>query len=349
MKSKFALILLTGLALCQSGFADSNSKPMTHDITPYAGPHVTSSVNLYFTVDFLWWKAKQSGLTYATSGVLTEPTQPFQPLRDGKVGRVAYDWDPGFKVGAGYKFWHDNWDLYAEYTWLHTDGSDSKSRTNGLTANFNLPNNFFTQEVFNSASSRSHLMFNSIDLGLGRNFYLSPNLMTRPHIGFKGTWQQQDWRSRLFSSFIQIANANVTGPYRVHHHSRYYGVGVRAGIDTAWHFTSRWSLFGDLAATAMWSHYKLRRHDTIDDTTSGQKQKAIDVHSSFFDLKYIGEFQIGLRFQTWLADNSYHLQFQAGWEEQIWINHMTYIDPLSPAPFFDLSLHGLTVTCRFDF
>ena len=61
MKSKLALILLTALALCQSAFA--NSKTMTHDITPYAGPHVTSSVNLFFTVDFLWWKAKQSGLT----------------------------------------------------------------------------------------------------------------------------------------------------------------------------------------------------------------------------------------------------------------------------------------------
>ena len=118
MKSKIFLILLTALALCQAAFA--NGKSMTHDITPYAGPHVTSSLNLYFTVDFLWWKAKQSGLTYASAGVLTQPAQPLQPLRDGKIGRVSYDWDPGFKVGAGYKFWHDNWDLYAEYTWFHS-------------------------------------------------------------------------------------------------------------------------------------------------------------------------------------------------------------------------------------
>jgi len=359
MQSKIILSFLTILAICQQGFADPNasSKPLSHEVTPYAGPHTTSTVNLYFTADFLWWKAKQAGMVYATNGVLTQvPTaaQSFQPLNSGHNGLVNYDWDPGFKVGAGYKFWHDNWDLYAEYTWLHTDGSDSLERQNGLTPNFPLPEPVAQEEIANRATSRAHLRFNVIDLELGRNFYLSPQLTMRPHFGFKGTWQTQDWRTRYFSSFLRIQpnqgnTIPLTGPYRMHHHNRYYGVGIRAGFDTAWHFTYQWSLFGDIAWTAMWSNYRLRRHDTVDDTTTGQKRRAINIHTSFYELKYVGELQIGLRFETWFADNSYHFQIQVGWEEQIWINHMSYIGTSNPIPYFDLTLHGLTLMTRFDF
>jgi len=39
-------------------------------VTPDAGPRVQNGYDLTTTVDFIWWKARQDGLAYATSGVL---------------------------------------------------------------------------------------------------------------------------------------------------------------------------------------------------------------------------------------------------------------------------------------
>ncbi|MCB1084138.1 MAG: autotransporter outer membrane beta-barrel domain-containing protein, partial [Simkania sp.] len=367
MKAKFKTLLGIFGLLCisQMAFAatDSSSsgsskprKPMYREITPNAGPRVAYGYDIFLTADFIYWKAKQSGMSYATTGILTQaPAAPFEPLENGHDAQVKYDWDPGFKAGAGLNFWHDGWDIYIEYTWLHTDGSDSIARPNGVIPAFTLPPNVIDGDILNgnSARSKGHLHFNVIDLELGRNFYISQFLMLRPHVGFKGTWQNQDWRTRYDSNDLQlrVQQGNpipLSGPYRMHHHNIYYGVGFRTGIDMAWHFTTNWSIFGDVSWTAMWSRYRLVRHDTVDDDATGEKQRNMNTRSNFFDVKFIGEFQIGLRFEMWFADDRYHFQIQAGWEEQVWINHMTFINGISPSPFFDLTTQGGTAMVRFD-
>jgi len=368
MKAKLKLLLgLFGmLCMSQGAFAnvDSSSssssksrKPMYREITPNAGPRVAYGIDVFLTADFIWWKTKQSGMTYATTGVLSEPpATPFQTLNNGRDAQVKFDWDPGFKAGAGLNFWHDGWDVYLQYTWLHTDGSNTIGRLNGTIPSFALPPLVFDGTVLaaDSAFSRSNLHFNVVDFELGRNFYVSQFLMLRLHVGFKGTWQNQDWRTRYSSRNLSliVSQGNpvpLTGPYRMHHQSKYYGIGMRAGIDTAWHFTTNWSIFGDFAWTAMWSRYRLKRHDTVDDTNAGEKQRNVNVRSNFYDVKFIGEFQVGLRFEMWFSDDRYHIQIQAGWEEQVWINHMTFINLSNPAPYFDLTTQGLTAMVRFDF
>ena len=365
MKAKFKTLLGIFGLLCisQAAFAAADSttggsskprKPMYREITPNAGPRVAYGFDIFLTADFIYWRTKQNGMTYASTGTLTTaPAVPFSNLENGREAQLTYDWDPGFKAGAGLNFWHDGWDIYLEYTWLHTDGSSSIGRPDGIVPSYTLPSYaLVTQNIIaNEANSRSHLHFNVIDLELGRNFYVSQFLMLRPHIGFKGTWQNQDWRTRYYLTGMQIENIPLTGPYRMHHHNKYYGVGFRTGIDMAWHFTTNWSIFGDVAWTAMWSRYRLIRHDTIDDSnnSTGEKQRNVNTRSNFYDVKFIGEFQIGLRFEMWFADDRYHFQVQAGWEEQVWINHMTFINGLSPTPYFDLTTQGLSAMLRFDF
>lgn len=370
MKAKISLFLcmIGMLGLSQTAFALSTSnsttssstrKPMYREITPNAGPRVAYGIDMFVTADFLYWKTRQDGSVYGLAGVFNgapTPAEAFDRLSSGREAEVKFGWDPGFKAGAGLNFWHDGWDVYGEYTWIHGHGSDSIARDNGIIPETPLPGSVTDGILFaDRAESRSSLHFNVFDLELGRNFYVSQFLMLRPHIGFKGTWQRQDWKTRYFSPGdfeIEITNGApvaITGPYRLRQKSKYYGVGIRTGLDTAWHFTTNWSIFGDMAWTAMWSRYLLKRKDVVSDETTEQKRVAIDSNSRFYDVKYIGELQLGLRFEMWFLDDRYHIQIQAAWEEQVWINHMKFIAGLATSSFFDLTLHGLTAKIRFDF
>lgn len=364
---KFLVGFVGLLSISQMAFADiepkspsKSKKPMYREITPNAGPRVVYGWDVFLTANFLWWKAKQSGLIYGTTGLFRPAqttTDASRFLPRGREAQVKYDWDSGFKAGAGLNFWHDGWDVYSQYTWLHTDGSSSISRQDNVVLPFILTggalNNTETL-ITDSAQSHANLHFNVVDLELGRNFYISQFLTLRPHIGCKGTWQNQSWRTNYISNNfllnLQEGSAiSVSGPYRTHHNNKYYGVGFRFGIDTAWHFTSNWSIFGDIAWTAMWSRYRLLRRDAIHNNLTAQKYLIYNTRSNFYDIKFIGELQAGLRFDIWFSDDRYHLQVQAGWEEQLWINHMTFIQFATNPAYYDMTTQGLTAMLRFDF
>lgn len=367
LKNKLLFGFFALFSISQIAFADIDSKsssktrkPIYREITPNAGPRVMYGCDIILTADLIWWKTKQSGLVYGATGFLNSPktaADAFEPIPKGRTAQVEYEWDPGFKVGTGLNFWHDGWDVCIEYTRLLTKGSHAIKQDNDIIPSFIFPNDTLgTAKIFtaNRADSRSYLHFNVADLELGRNFYISQFLMLRPHLGLKGSWQSQDWRTRYQSNDLSIqlkegGTLHLSGPYRMHHHSNYYGVGLRTGLDTAWHFNTNWSLFGDTAWTAMWSRYRLIRRDTIDDTTTGKKQRTHNLSSNFSDIKLVGEFQIGLRYEIWFFDDRYHLQIQVGWEEQLWINHMKFIKALTAAAYYDMTTQGLNAMIRFDF
>ena len=160
--------------------AQSNDKkPMSqNDITPPAGPLVDAGARFVMTADFIYWQMKQDNMAYSISNgggaVLTFPsttTRAVTITNNEKVGKLDFDYQPGFKVGAGIISDHDNWDLFAQYTWLrqHASGHQSTGRTD------TLPNSDFFGEEKDYGTWTSH--FNNIDLELGRSFFISRRLV----------------------------------------------------------------------------------------------------------------------------------------------------------------------------
>ncbi len=329
------------------------------EITPNAGPRVAHGADVFITADFIWWKAVQDGLDYGVTGFeTTSPTaaNPFTNAPKGKISSVGQDWAPGFKVGLGLNLSHDGWDLYAQYTWLHASDSSSLDRSNGVAFTSFVP--FFvpaTGQIGDKISSDWDLHFNVIDLELGRSFYLSQFLTMRPFIGFKGTWQDQDWKSTITATdfHIVLSGANplsVTGPLQSNSHTDTWGIGVRGGFNIAWYMSKSWSFYGDLAWTTMWTNYnKLSRKDSLDDTTTDNSKVLFHLdNDSFYTIKYIGEMEFGLRWETWFCDDNYHFAIQAGWEEQVWVNWGYFLEILDRSGH-DLNFHGLNLKFRFDF
>ncbi len=321
------------------------------EITPPAGPRVAHGADVFITADFIWWKATQDGLDYAATGLgpINPPTNAFTNVSKGRIATVGEDWAPGFKVGLGLNLGHDGWDIYLQYTWLHA--SDRNSISGDLVA-MDVPN---TNNAHGTAGSgRWGLHFNALDLELGRNFYLSQFLTLRPFIGLKGTWQDHDWKSKLsgggqFSLPNAAGTVPVTGPYRKRVRQDTWGVGVRSGFNAAWYMSKSWSIYGDLAWTAMMTRYDVDRKDKLNDTTTGTTTVVVNIdNNNFYTVRYIGELELGLRWEIWFYDDNYHFAIQAGWEEQVWLNWTKKPMPLSQTSY-DLSFHGLNLKFRFDF
>lgn len=318
------------------------------EITPNAGPRVAHGADVFITADFIWWKGVQNGLDYAISGVLGNGAALAAVTTVSGKGNVkdpGFGWEPGFKVGLGLNLSHDGWDLYAQYTWYQSNQSDS---TTGITTITNSvpavsPVLIAIDETKRSANWDLH--FNVIDVELGRNFYVSQFLTLRPHFGLKGTWQNQDYVVKIAPTGGFTNNAR--GPYRSRQDHDVWGIGVRAGLNTAWYFVKNWSIFGNIAWTAMWTDYDVDRRDTlvVDDTTTNV---IVNTNLTQYDVRYVGEFELGLRWEIWFYDDNYHFAIQAGWEEQIWINYGSFIRLYNDVNG-DLNFHGLNLKLRFDF
>lgn len=317
-------------------------------VTPNAGPNTTWIVDPFFTVDFIYWTAREDGLDYAIEGANLNLLNQVPSIPKGKIQNPDWSFDPGFKVGAGLKMQHDGWDVYANYTWFHNSSHDSLHKPNGFLPtlpNFlffllnllpNIPNNL----GFESAKQDWSLHFNTIDLELGRAYYISRFLTLRPHVGFKGTWQDQEVRTQY-----QLVVQNL---FRIHQHQDSWGIGIRTGLDACWYFIRSFGLYGDFSLTGMWSGFHSKRKDDHiqpDLTTTN----ILDTKQLTHAVKPVIEFGLGLRYELLYNNDDFRFLIQAGWEEQIWLEHNHLIDMAEYSDKGDLSLQGFTLEVRLDF
>ncbi|MCB1110824.1 MAG: MOMP family protein, partial [Chlamydiia bacterium] len=331
MKAHKLLTLVVGFAACCSAtlaYADpqgqygSNYSPPPQKvepppITPPAGPKTAWVADPFFTVDFIYWTARQEGLAYAIEGVDFNATGINTDR--GPIHEPDFEFDPGFKVGTGVTMQHDNWDVYANYTWLHTTATDKVTDVNGFLPT--LPNFLFiffnvtnlpppiTGDLIEGKTSWT-LHFNTVDLELGRNYYISRFLTLRPHVGLKGTWQDQDSRTSY-----RLSDGNAIS---IHNHQDSYGVGIRAGLNTCWYFIKSFGLYGDFALTGLWNGFTNFRNDKRH-TPNDAVQPFFETHQTTHSVKPVIELGIGLRYEYLFNQDNYRFLIQAGWEEQLWI------------------------------
>ncbi len=319
------------------------------EITPNAGPRVAHGADVFITADFIYWKSVQEGTGYAATGVASEPAPG--GLASGKIKSVGDDFAPGFKVGLGLNLNHDGWDILAQYTWLRPSNSNSiaMDSENGLGAE-----QFYAglEGNINKSTSSWDLNFNVIDLEVGRNFYLSQYLTMRPFMGLKGTWQEQEWKTKATTSgeFTPQGHKDPKyfGPVLTDKTMKNWALGVRGGFNLGWYFTKCWSFYSNLAfSSLMTDYYEVKTKEVVVDGENKLDLSNIN-NDSHFAVKYVGEVELGLRWETWFYDDSYHFSVQAGWEHQAWINWGEFANGINSSTQ-DMSFHGLNLKFRFDF
>ena len=232
--------------------------PCNFAILHDAGPRVCDGIDLFFTVDFIWWTARQDCMGYALTAPDTTTPSECASKAKGHVKHPDFRWKPGFKVGLGANLWHDGWDVYAQYTWLHggtkknndnNNCSDDSTTSGSLIPLWTLIGDGTASDdtfaTFSKASSRWDLHFNVIDLEIGRGFFVSRYVTLRPFTGLKITWQRQDNKN----VYIGANTASIRN------RSKTWGVGIRPGINANWHFTREFGLYTDWAITALMTKF----------------------------------------------------------------------------------------------
>lgn len=375
---------------------ECNICPPICPITPKANPCVDCGLNIYGTVDFIYWTAREQGTAFgATSGFRSFGTgTPVSGTPTGKVIQPHNKWRPGFKIGLGIDFCHDGWDLYTQYTWFRSNSGSRSTTINGvpslvgtlLSAGPGITGTtlsdsywgiatgapqFFGGVVgnvdaagatpvaqpmqFQTVRGSWNLHFNVIDLELGRNFYISPRLTLRPHFGLKGTWQKQQLHVSFSNPVTALGAFFTNDPSNsVNMRNKFsnWGIGPRAGINTAWHFYRLFSLVGDIAVTGLLDHFSATRFDTRHEVVGGvvSNDSAVHLKNSFYTFAPVVEWMLGFRFEKWTLHNDYHFAFDAGWESQHWLFQNQFIRAYSAeSNNGTLGMHGLTLKARFDF
>ncbi len=312
-------------------------------VTPAAGPCVSRGWDAYLTAEFIYWTAREDRLGFA---IFESVENGNKVTSQGKTLHPDWNFEPGFKVGAGLLYDHDSWDIYVNYTWLRvrdtkeketaSDSQTQRLRPIGDAASFAG----LSDIVF--ASGRWELDFNVLDAVLGRNFFISRYLKLRPHFGLKGTWQDQDY-------LVTAQNPEFFSEDKNSLH--YWGIGIRTGLDTSWHFNPCFSLFGEVAVSGIWANFEIERRSGAAPIEEGALESftVLNIENDIHTLKPVVEFLLGLRYETWFCCDQYHFAVEGGWELQWWNDQNQFFHLLVESKCGDLNMNGFTLKMRLDF
>lgn len=331
-------------------------------ITPNAGPAVENGVDLFLSADFIYWYSSfgKEDATDLVRDFTTADARANGVKRTGNL-KALNSLDPGFKVAIGLDLNYDGWDTLLEYTWLRPKDTKSNDVTGtDKTLRRRDEPSYATRGLvtaFNTLKRTIRLSYNTINWELGRSYFVSPKLTLRPHFGLKGAWQTLR-RSAHTSGITSTDFLNVsvvTGSSVSHAKQDYWGIGIRAGLNTSWMFSRNWSMFGNMAFSPLWGRFKTTTEfflDTVDTQTgffTFDNTKVSDMKEVLRQVNYVMDMQLGIRWDYFFSNNDYRLRLQAGWEEQVWIDFIQFYNATGVHPNHALTFQGLTFKARFDF
>ncbi len=321
-------------------------------ITPPAEPLFCNGARVDVNADFIYWKAQEDGVQYAFNGGLANGgiSSGINAER-GKMHSANFVYKPGFKVGLNVLTGHDDWDVFAQYTWLNVPSSSTKSSATGNTTNnalqgTNIYGNLGVSNIYVAANSQWGINFNVWDANFGRKFWLSKRLEIRPSLGVKFSYIQVHLRTL---GQLVVSGVPTTSTIEYASKTREFGIGIRSGIESAYYLWDQWSIFGDFAVTGLWNDFHSARKDTYTPAPGQTSSTNLNVTSHPYTISSVAEMTLGMRFETIFGKGKYMYMLQAGWETQVWFNQGQSIHCHVPSAPGNLSLSGLTLKTGFWF
>jgi hypothetical protein len=328
--------------------------------TAIARPEVDGK-GWFASADVLYWKGRVGGTEYAFSDQDMFATLPIK----GRKKYIRLDWGWGLRAGLGYHFDHDGWDFLAEYTWWEDDGSSSLGAgLNGSvvalkgSSSITQPDGPFV--YCRSAKSQYDLDYQALDANLGRNYYVSSTVSFRPFWGLKAARIDLDQNTRYTGggrtnigtssdpAFILGVENNTVS---VRESCKFLGLGPRTGIGSAWYMGNDLSIFGSATGALLLGNFHVRHKENY----SALEASHIELKASSLAFSPTVNFELGMRYDTYLHEGRHHLGIGVGVEVNYWWrqNQMLKVDNLSTLKFEryseDIAFYGLTITGRWDF
>jgi hypothetical protein len=321
-------------------------------------------------VDVLYWFAKEKNFYYSVDGTMVSvgnqanPEVFFFSYAPDKYKTFKTKWAPGVRVGAGWSSGCNDWDVGIDWTYYHNEKKNRASTAPFGFVSVSSPsilampapgqsaliNPWVNQValapisssnpsttrlvVFPRVHAKWELLLNSIDLDIGRTFWVRECFTFRPYMGVRGAWIKTHFETK--SEYINTQSGSVgatpietavdvTARDRFIDHL--WGVGAHLGIEPMWMFCDAWAIFGDfnIALICGQSHSKKKEKYqgsilTTPITSAPNGFVNYHHHSSreFFSMQPIFDLRLGIQWkQSWCCDQ-YHTEIDLSWEQHIW-------------------------------
>lgn len=345
--------------------------------------------DIYTTGSFLYWKAAGNYLAYAFVQV------PLHSVEDqGELANLLptgfpvipdFNYQPGYRLGIGYKIDRDHWDLYAEYTCFHqTVNSEVIAptiRSNILPIWLLSINNLIYGNLtpangtaaYRQAKSFWLVNLDILDAETGRNLFLGTHLTIRPSIGLRNLWLNQKYNVSYLTTDLP---SPINGAVWVNsfNHSRSWGIGPKFGLTNTWNLLWGFKILGNIDASLLYvqEHISATQLNPLIAFShpSGPKHKelAYQTQLDINTLKPILDMSLGLGWGRSFFCDKIFWDFLLNYDFSIYFNQSGI--QLGQAPLItqsadngfvsssigsfsendeNLSIHGLRATVRFDF
>lgn len=345
--------------------------PCPPSVCAYNAPQyvdIACAWDVFASVSYLYWQAKEDGLEI---GSLVD----FSTVNNisTEIVPMDFDYSSAFKVGLGFNFCNDNWQIIADYTWYNHDNKNTKIDTSDAAISddifFNtqwmlLHNESLNLQNFNlsdSLSGKWDLSFNKLDVALARPFYVGQCLTMRAAYGLRGLWITQKMNVQFAGTSGTVTTIFLEGD--LNQKLSTWAVGPKLGLNTNWNYCNGFRFFGNFDFAILYSDIDRTISNSYVRTPSTGPVLTDTFSSTTNDICFLrpqAGFEIGLGWGDYFCCNSFYMDFTVGYEAQVYWSENSFVqgvaNPGDGTTILtnknntgNLYLHGLTVTARIDF
>jgi hypothetical protein len=305
--------------------------------------------DVFIDGSFIYWQAMEGGLEL---GVKYKDPEEILKIFSSNIN-IDFKYKPGFKVGIGTSLHHDNWLLSAEYTRLHLKNI-KRILPDDLSDGYYISTSWTRDpERFYYSLAEWQLKYDVVDLEMSRPYYLGSCLVLKPFASLRGGVIKQYYDIKFSVDYPS------TTLWVVDVEQKSWLVGPRAGIDCDWIFFDYFRFISNIAFSMCYQHIAIKGYNA--------KYENGDLDDPFWNadnrenqLVPNAEGALGLSWGSYFGNNNrWHFSLSALYEVHYFFDQnkilATSLGQLTTGavaiifPAYNLMMHGLTLTARFDF
>lgn len=295
----------------------------------------------FFSADLLYLRAFEGGLDdcfpVEDFDYVTSDGSVISKFR-GKGEDPQFNWDPGFRIGAGYEF---GCGLDVAVFWTHFHSKSSRNRGDSY-------------GYGHERSIHWKLDFDVVDILVGRGFDVGSCFSLRPFGGLRGARIDQKLRTHFsdrndvfvdslstYYDYDSPAYSYLThenGKSKAHGKERFLGIGPVIGLEGDWNLGCGFSVYANISAAVLYGRFHVRSHES--DKFDGGEDSC-DVHRRLSACQGVVDAGLGIRWLTCFCSNE--VWFQLGLE------HHSYFNQNRLGCYGDLCLDGANFSAGFAF
>lgn len=226
-----------------------------------ADPIASNGMHITVFGEYFYGMSHASNLHYSNlisnTPATATPIENFSPLK-AKIKDIQNKWDSGYRLGLGYAFGAQGWDITASAFFFTNDAESTERPPSSndwiLDVAYATPfNNLYPDNLpLTKQTGHWHFGITQLDLTMGKEFFISPYYSIKPKGGIRQIWLREKLQARSYNdSPQQIAMT-------FHNSNHFTGFGLKGGFENRFRFLKMLDLMIDTEASLNYGPNSIR-------------------------------------------------------------------------------------------